>query len=424
MNQKAERPTLSGQRLKTRKRDEKEKYDPNAFRDSIIALLGECEGDLQEVSKKLDKESTKLNYRRYGEVLFDLLIAGGILAPGGCIVESTDPEKPSRTDICLFKWDGDLESLRNFYSVFNLLIRRLKFLEKAFEEDLKKILLFQKGFSPEEREKLAKMTGLILAEGKLCTPAILQSLFQDHLVKEGISVEFAAVMFTTWLEEKDINSVCSALKKHQIDTRLMEIFPQNKRTIEHFNKFFKERGLEKIADMQTAHLATKAKKEAQKRLAEMIKQEETIDEMKEFITELVERDGMTEQEVTISLWNSVMAAVEWNKKEDLLQSQVITHLKEYCPLLKFAAPNARSQLILLIKVQEYCYENQSFLKSFQKIVMLLYKTDVVEEEAIIKWYKDGHSSKGKSVFLAQMEQMIEWLKNAEEESSEEEEDED
>jgi len=423
MTTKAERPTLSGTRLKTRKRDEKEKYDPTAFRDSIIAALGECGGDLELVSKKLDKESGKLNYRRYAEVLFDTLFAGGILAPGGFIVESTDPEKPSRSETCVFLWEDDLDKLRSFYDVLQRLIRRYKYLEKAFEDDLRKILMFQKGFLPEERVKLAKITGIILANG-LCTSKILLSLFEDHLVKEGISSEFAAVMFTTWLQEKDIGSIVTSLKKQQVDTRLMEIFPNNKRTVEHFDAFFKERGLEPIAAMQTANIASKAKKEAQKNLANMIKNEETVSEMIEYVGELV--DKMSDTEVTSSVWNSVMAAVEWNKKEELVEPQALTHLRKYCPLLAASAKSGRSQLALMMKVQEYCYENMIFLKSFQKIVMLMYQTDVVTEEVIIKWYTDINSNKGrgKSVFLEQMKKMVEWLQSAEEESSEEEEEED
>lgn len=37
----------------------------------------------------------------------------------------------------------------------------------------------------------------------------------------GISLEFAATMFSTWLKEKDINAICASLKKQQIDSRLM-----------------------------------------------------------------------------------------------------------------------------------------------------------------------------------------------------------
>uniref|UniRef100_A0A0B7ASL0 W2 domain-containing protein n=1 Tax=Arion vulgaris TaxID=1028688 RepID=A0A0B7ASL0_9EUPU len=419
MSQKAEKPTLSGTRLKTRKRDEKEKYDPTAFRDSIIAGLTECGGDLEQVSRYLDKEGSKLDYRRYAEVLFDILFAGGILAPGGFIVEGTDSGKPVRSDICVFRWEDGLDQLRNFYAVFYKLIRRYKYLEKAFEDDLKKILMFQKGFQANERVKLATITGIILANG-LCTPRILLSLFEDHLVKEGISLEFAAIMFSTWLKEKDINAICTALKKQQIDSRLMEMFPVNKRNQDNFAAFFRERGLGAIADMQTAQMASKAKKEAQKGLADMIKDENSVPDMVEFVTDLIEKQGMSETEVTITIWSSVMAAVEWNKKEDLVAEQALKHLKQYCPLLKVSTRSAKSELALMLKVQEFCYDNMNFLKSFQKITMLLYKTEVISEDTILKWYKDSHSAKGKSVFLDQMKKFVEWLHSAEEESDEEE----
>ena len=38
----------------------------------------------------------------------------------------------------------------------------------------------------------------------------------------------------------------------------------------------------------------------------------------------------------------------------------------------------------------------------------------MSEDTIIKWYKEAHSVKGKSVFLEQMSKFIEWLQNAEE----------
>lgn len=39
--------------------------------------------------------------------------------------------------------------------------------------------------------------------------------------------------------------------------------------------------------------------------------------------------------------------------------------------------------------------------------------EVLTEEVILKWYKEGHS-KGKTTFLEQMKKFIEWLQNAEE----------
>jgi len=75
-----------------------------------------------------------------------------------------------------------------------------------------------------------------------------------------------------------------------------------------------------------------------------------------------------------------------------------------------------------LKVQEFCYENMNFMTAFQKIILLFYQAGIVSEESVLKWYKDGHSQKGKMHFLEQMKKFVEWLQNAEEESESEEED--
>lgn len=60
-------------------------------------------------------------------------------------------------------------------------------------------------------------------------------------------------------------------------------------------------------------------------------------------------------------------------------------------------------------VRELLYENSSDVK-----VALFFIAEVLSEEPILKWYKDAHVAKGKSVFLEQMKKFVEWLKNAEE----------
>nr|CAD7579387.1 unnamed protein product [Timema californicum] len=109
-----------------------------------------------------------------------------------------------------------------------------------------------------------------------------------------------------------------------------------------------------------------------------------------------------------------MSQVEWNKKEELVAEQALKHLKQYTPLFEAFTTVARSELVLMLKTQEFCYGNMNFMKVFQKIILLFYKTDVLSEEVILKWYKEGHSVKGKMMFLDQMKKFIEWLQNAEE----------
>lgn len=335
-------------------------------------------------------------------------------------MEESDQSKPFKTDVCVFNCEASPEKIRRFYEVFYKLIRRYKYLEKAFEDDVRKVLVFQKGFKDEEREKLAIVTGQILAND-LATPRCLEALFEDHLVKEGISMECAAKIFATWLQEKDIRDIFTGLKKVQLDARLQELLPVNKRSHETFCAYFREKGLGAIADMQVSTQASKAKKEAQKYLSEMITNESPINDMVEYTQDLIQKQGMTDTEVSITIWNTVMGAVEWNKKEDLVTEQAMKHLRVYTPLLAATAKSAKAELALMLRVQEFCYENMNFLKSFQKIIVMLYKTDVLSENTIARWYKNAHSPKGKSVFLEQMKKFVEWLENAEEESDEEEE---
>uniref|UniRef100_A0A3B4XFN2 Basic leucine zipper and W2 domains 2 n=1 Tax=Seriola lalandi dorsalis TaxID=1841481 RepID=A0A3B4XFN2_SERLL len=133
---KQQKPVLTGQRFKTRKRDEKEKFEPTVFRDTIVAGLNDAGGDLEAVAKFLDTTGSRLDYRRYADTLFDILIAGSMLAPGGTRIDEGDKTKV--TAFCVFTTEESHAALRLYAQVFNKLIRRYKYLEKAFEEEIKK----------------------------------------------------------------------------------------------------------------------------------------------------------------------------------------------------------------------------------------------------------------------------------------------
>uniref|UniRef100_A0A3P8UTZ4 Basic leucine zipper and W2 domains 1a n=1 Tax=Cynoglossus semilaevis TaxID=244447 RepID=A0A3P8UTZ4_CYNSE len=389
-NQKQQKPTLTGQRFKTRKRDEKERFDPSQFQESIVQGLNQTGTDLVAVAKFLDASGGKLDYRRYAETLFDILVAGGMLAPGGTLSDDM-----IRTDYCLFTAQEDLETMQAYAQ----------------------LLLFLKGFTESERNKLAMLTGILLANGDI-SASILTSLYNENLVKEGVSAAFAVKLFKSWINEKDINSVATNLRKVGMDNRLMELFPANKRSCEHFSKYFTDAGLKELSDFARNQQTIGARKELQKELQEMMAQGESQKEVKE-----MKKAGLSEQTMIGIIWTSVMSTVEWNKKEELVTEQAIKHLKQYSSLLKNFTKQGLSELSLLLKIQEYCYDNIHFMKAFQKIVLLLYKVDVLSEEAILKWYTEAHIAKGRSVFLEQMKKFVEWLKNAEEESESEEEEE-
>ena len=70
-----------------------------------------------------------------------------------------------------------------------------------------------------------------------------------------------------------------------------------------------------------------------------------------------------------------MNAMEWSKKEELVADQALKYLKLYTNLLATVSTSGRSQLALINKIQDYCYENMNFLKVFTKIIQLLYRSE-------------------------------------------------
>ena len=105
-----ELPTLSGVRVKTRKRDEKQKLDIVGFRDQIIAGLLEAGDDFEAVSRFLDATGNTADYRTYGEHLFQVLFAGGLLNPGGTLIEVNLYES-ELTPLCTLSLRGTSASI-------------------------------------------------------------------------------------------------------------------------------------------------------------------------------------------------------------------------------------------------------------------------------------------------------------------------
>ena len=142
------------------------------------------------------------------------------------------------------------------------LVRRYKYLEKMFEEEMKKVLVFIKGFQSIERIKLARMTALWIANGAV-PPTVLVVLNNEHLIKDGVALEFLLELFVTLKQERGIPTLITALKKGSLEARLMDFFPMNKRTEENLKNTFAERGLDDIVKLHKAQASQEAKREIQ-----------------------------------------------------------------------------------------------------------------------------------------------------------------
>ena len=86
---------------------------------------------------------------------------------------------------------------------------------------MNKVLTYLKQFTESQRKSLAIFVALCISEN-LVTPGVIYELFSDHLVKdESVTLAFSTVLFSTWLNEKGIVNVGSALRKVHLEDKLL-----------------------------------------------------------------------------------------------------------------------------------------------------------------------------------------------------------
>ena len=73
---------------------------------------------------------------------------------------------------------------------------------------------------------------------------------------------------------------------------------------------------------------TKVRNDLVRLVSDAINDEKSEKQIITEIKEFVGKSTITEQEVAVVIWECIMDAEEWSKKEDILQDQVVRHL---CP---------------------------------------------------------------------------------------------
>jgi len=408
MSQPSQRPELAGVKVKKRKKDLKSKFEPEEFCEALIEEIKDAEGNLDAVTKKLDASVDTLDFKRYAEVLFDVLFTGGMLDAGGEHAEGVELSL-----VYLFLQDDDPAAIKKYVEIFNLLIRRYRYLQKGFEDSITKMLRFLNRFERSESSKLA-MACTYFFISQMAPTSLLTVLFMDHLVKEGHSLQFLTTIFKTFLLEQSIDQLISLLKKGGLDDRLLEFFPFNKRTDEFFSRHFNSEGLGELVAYYDKRSVLKSKTEFKDNVQRMITEHAPLSETIDFIKQ--QKNSIGDSEIIPLVWEAVMGAVEWSRRSEQIEEQALKAAKDGSKLLATVVNNAKTELTLLLTLQNYCYEDPRLTKMFSKFASLFYKLDILSETAIVYWYNKGASTKGKGVFLQQMEPFINWLNEAEEES--------
>lgn len=196
-------------------------------------------------------------------------------------------------------------------------------------------------------------------------------------MKDNLAIDFILEVFVTYKQEKGLSNLISQIKKGGLDGRLMELMPSNKRSEETFRGFFEQRGLSELLKLHAAQASREATRDLQQHLSEELAEGKSVKEMISSLREAAARSNLQEADVVGLIWTAVMSQVEWNKKEELVAEQAVKHLKQYTPLFEAYTTSQRTELQLMLRIQEFCYGNMNFMKAFQKIIMLFYKSNCV-----------------------------------------------
>jgi hypothetical protein len=93
------------------------------FRDQLYKHLETVTpGDFDGYANKLIAAGSQLETLKYADALFEILLAGGLLQPGGTYIEDNAPRSPFT--ILDAPEPVEISEMKNYAEVFNKLIRR------------------------------------------------------------------------------------------------------------------------------------------------------------------------------------------------------------------------------------------------------------------------------------------------------------
>ncbi|KAF8210275.1 hypothetical protein K438DRAFT_1903844 [Mycena galopus ATCC 62051] len=392
----AAKPSLQGVRIKARKGAVKAhaKHEPTVFRDQLYKHLETVtEGDFDSFTTKLTQAGSTLEFLKYADALFEIVLVGGLIQPGGSYIDDGAPVSPFT--IFNAKEPAEIDDLKRYIEVLNKLIRRYKYLQKPLEESaLPGLLQYIHRWSPAQKDKLALATGLLLSQG-LANASCLQSLTKDHLVKDSVSVSVVTLVFRAYLVDQSMDHLAGTLKRGGIKDLLL-FFPSNKRTSKDVEEHFKKAGLLPVAEWWAKKQYAVVKETIVRDLQELCEREESPEQIVTAIKARQEESPIPEPRL--------MASVDWSARPDQIEGLALREVGPFCN-------GAKTEVALINVVQVYCVP---------QILKVLYNKDCISDQAIIYWHQKGAKPQGKQHFLKSTEALVKFLQEQEEESDEEE----
>ncbi|CED82004.1 Predicted translation factor, contains W2 domain [Phaffia rhodozyma] len=426
------KPSLTGVRIKQRKRvtAANAKFEPEIFRDALLTLLHPIPPtDYDTLATKLITAGSTLEYLKYADQLFEIVLVGGLLQPGGSYVDK-ELEKRSTFSVMAQQDESEpeqgaaqhdskalLEEIKLKIEVLRKVIMRYKYLQKPLEKNvLPALVQYITKWSLLEREQLADAAALLIAQG-MASSECLQNLTKDHLVKDSVSISFLTSFIRAYLSAQSSDHLLRLLKTTFKD--LADVFPVNQRSRAHVEAHFKAEGLPQVAEWYSKRQTALVKEEMGRWIVRNCEEEEEFgEEWKEnvvgYLTSQQAEHSISSSDILTIGWNNFMSTFEWSGSKD----QVL-RVKLFLPALKNFCKKPMEQVNFLQTLQVFCYDEQKAMKAFPSLVRLAWDAELVTDNAVIYWFDKGAKPQGKEFFLKSVQPLYDHITEEDDEDDEE-----
>ncbi|GAA5851745.1 hypothetical protein JCM8547_001193 [Rhodosporidiobolus lusitaniae] len=380
--------------------------------------------DYDAISAKLDALGGQLDFRKYEEALFQLLLVGAVLAPGG------NPEESGvgRSVFSITSTGGDsdkvdVKELKKAVGVFERLMRRYKYLQHDFEESaLKSILGYAGKFTPIEQQRLAAATALFVQVG-LAPAATIGAVRTAYLVKEGT----AQTVFLTFLKTyastgEAIDPVLVALRKAGL-ADLEQFFPAGKRSVADVATALRANGTSSAADWFLKQKTAVVREEVTKKVRSLLADDADVDEILSVLEPIAARSVpaiLSEGDYLSLVFLALVSRVNLNAEGSAAADEAASQVKQYAGVLEPFAQKSISEVALVNTIQVWVHENPKLVPAFLRILKTLVHEDIVSTGALSYWYNKGSKPQGREQLLAKAAPLVKFLEEQEEEESDEE----
>ncbi|GJN91041.1 hypothetical protein Rhopal_004056-T1 [Rhodotorula paludigena] len=420
------KPSLQGVHIKQRKGQAKAsaKFEPLVFRDQLLNHLSSCPpADYESISAKLDALGSQLDYRKYDEALFQILLVGAVLAPGGTPVE--DATGRCAFSIATTGADADkvdLAEMKKAAGVFERLMRRYKYLQHEFAENyLKQILGYAGKFAPIEQERLAVATAYFV-QLDLVPANVVGAVKTDWNVKNGIAQPFLLNFFKTFpLIKEPLEPVLNSFRKAGL-ADLDSFFPTSKRSPADVAAALKAHGAAAVADWYLKSKTSQVRDEVNKKVKVLIVEKADPDEVLATLEPIQRRavpSVISEGDFVSLVFHALVSRVNLNAESPAVVDEAVAQVKDYAPVLEPFTQRAVSEVALVNTIQVWCHENPKLAPGFLRLLKTLVGADVLSTGPLVYWFQKGSKPQGREQLLAKAAPLIKFLQEQEDDESDE-----